>query len=46
MQLWLAGLVANGTTEIIEIEHIDRGYPNIENKFSALGADVTRVIEK
>ncbi len=42
----IAGLVANGTTEIIEIEHIDRGYPNIENKFSALGADVTRVIEK
>lgn len=42
----IAGLVANGTTEIIEIEHIDRGYPNIENKFSALGADVTRVIEE
>lgn len=42
----IAGLVANGTTEIVEIEHIDRGYPNIENKFSALGADVTRVIEE
>ena len=42
----IAGLIANGTTEIIEIEHIDRGYPNIENKFSALGADVTRVIEE
>ena len=40
----IAGLVAEGVTEIFEIEHIDRGYPHIENKFSALGADITRVV--
>ncbi|MGG7059213.1 UDP-N-acetylglucosamine 1-carboxyvinyltransferase [Clostridium tertium] len=40
----IAGLVADGVTEILEIEHIDRGYPHIENKFSALGADITRVV--
>lgn len=42
----IAGLVADGVTEIYEIEHIDRGYPHIENKFAALGADITRVIEE
>lgn len=41
----IAGLVAEGTTEITEIEHIDRGYPNVENKFAALGADIKRVTE-
>lgn len=41
----IAGLVADGVTEIYEIEHIDRGYPHIENKFAALGADITRAIE-
>lgn len=40
----IAGLVADGVTEIFEIEHIDRGYPHIENKFSALGADITRIV--
>lgn len=40
----IAGLVAHGVTEIFEIEHIDRGYPHIENKFSALGADITRIV--
>ena len=40
----IAGLVADGVTEIFEIEHIDRGYPHIENKFSSLGADITRVV--
>ena len=42
----IAGLVAEGVTEIYEIEHIDRGYPHIENKFAALGADITRAIEE
>ncbi len=40
----IAGLVANGETEISEIEHIDRGYPHIEDKFRALGADIRRVV--
>ncbi|WP_017209945.1 UDP-N-acetylglucosamine 1-carboxyvinyltransferase [Clostridium beijerinckii] len=39
----IAGLVAEGTTEITSIEHIDRGYPHIENKFRALGADIKRI---
>ncbi|MBE6053907.1 MAG: UDP-N-acetylglucosamine 1-carboxyvinyltransferase [Clostridium sartagoforme] len=42
----IAGLVADGVTEIYEIEHIDRGYPHIENKFAALGADITRASEE
>ena len=42
----IAGLVADGVTEIYEIEHIDRGYPHIENKFAALGADITRAVEE
>ncbi|GAA0726195.1 UDP-N-acetylglucosamine 1-carboxyvinyltransferase [Clostridium malenominatum] len=39
----IAGLVAEGNTEVLDIEHIDRGYPHIENKFNALGAHITRV---
>lgn len=42
----IAGLMAEGTTEVQSIEHIDRGYPNIENKFRHLGADICRVSEK
>ena len=39
----IAGIVAEGETEITEIEHIDRGYPHIEDKFRALGANIRRV---
>ncbi len=39
----LAGLVAEGETEISEIYHIERGYENFIEKFTALGADITRV---
>lgn len=39
----IAGLVAEGRTEITSIEHIDRGYPHIENKFQSLGADIFRI---
>ena len=38
----LAGLAAKGTTEIENIEYIDRGYDNIVEKLSAVGADITR----
>ncbi len=41
--LILAALVASGTTEISRVYHIDRGYENIEKKFSALGADIKRM---
>lgn len=39
----LAGLVANGETEIGNIYHIDRGYTNIEDKFRKLGAEIYRI---
>ena len=39
----LAGLVAEGETEISEIYHIERGYENFIEKFEALGANITRV---
>lgn len=41
----VAGLIAQGTTEVVGIEHIDRGYPHIEDKFRNLGADIKRVSE-
>ncbi|GKU25869.1 UDP-N-acetylglucosamine 1-carboxyvinyltransferase [Clostridium folliculivorans] len=42
----IAGLVAEGKTEICSIEHIDRGYPHIETKFRELGADIYRIQEE
>jgi UDP-N-acetylglucosamine 1-carboxyvinyltransferase len=41
--LVLAGLVAEGTTDVERIYHIDRGYEHLEEKLSRLGARVTRV---
>ncbi|HEY5612749.1 MAG TPA: UDP-N-acetylglucosamine 1-carboxyvinyltransferase, partial [Lysobacter sp.] len=41
--LILAGLVASGETTIDRIYHLDRGYENIEEKLSALGARIKRV---
>ncbi len=40
--LILAGLIANGVTEIDNIETIDRGYENIEKKLQKLGANIIR----
>ncbi|MEE9429430.1 MAG: UDP-N-acetylglucosamine 1-carboxyvinyltransferase [Melioribacteraceae bacterium] len=44
--LVLAGLAAKGTTEVLRIYHIDRGYQRIEEKLQALGADIKRVNTK
>ncbi len=41
--LLLAGLVANGTTEVSRVYHLDRGYEQIERKLSQLGAHIERV---
>jgi UDP-N-acetylglucosamine 1-carboxyvinyltransferase len=41
--LILAGLAAQGTTEVLDSHHIDRGYEFIENKLQRLGADIKRV---
>lgn len=43
--LVLAGLIAEGATEIGCIHHIDRGYDSIVDKFKTLGADITRVVK-
>ena len=39
----IAGLMAEGTTEITDIYHIDRGYEQLEKKFVQLGAQISRV---
>jgi UDP-N-acetylglucosamine 1-carboxyvinyltransferase len=43
--LILAGLAAEGQTEITRIYHLDRGYESIEKKLAGLGADIVRVKE-
>ena len=44
--LILAGLAAEGHTEISRIYHIDRGYEKIEEKFQSLGAEISRESEQ
>lgn len=43
--LIIAGIVADGETELYNLNHIDRGYENIEEKFRKLGADIKRISE-
>ena len=43
--LVLAGLAAEGVTDVSRVYHLDRGYARIEAKLSALGADIRRVSE-
>jgi UDP-N-acetylglucosamine 1-carboxyvinyltransferase len=43
MSLILAGLVADGETQVNRIYHLDRGYERLEEKLSAVGADIERV---
>ena len=43
--LIIAGVCANGITEVYNLDHIDRGYENIEEKFKKLGANIERVEE-
>lgn len=45
VSLVLAGLVAEGTTELNRVYHLDRGYERVEEKLSACGADIERVKE-
>ena len=42
--LVLAGLVADGVTEVAEVHHIDRGYEGFVPKLRSLGADVLREV--
>jgi UDP-N-acetylglucosamine 1-carboxyvinyltransferase len=41
--LVLSGLIAEGITEVDEIYHIDRGYPQIEKDLVSLGAKIRRI---
>ena len=41
--LVLAGLWADGTTEVNRVYHVDRGYEMIDEKLNALGAHIERV---
>jgi UDP-N-acetylglucosamine 1-carboxyvinyltransferase len=41
--LTLAGLAAEGTTEVLRVYHIDRGYDHLEKKLARLGAEIKRV---
>ncbi len=43
--LIIAGIAAQGTTEVFNLEHIDRGYENIEEKFRSIGANIQRIKE-
>ena len=43
--LIIAGISANGITEVYNLKHIDRGYENIEEKFRKIGAKIKRVTE-
>jgi len=43
MSLIIAGLVADGQTEVSRVYHLDRGYERLEEKLQAVGADIERV---
>lgn len=44
--LVLAGLAAEGTTEVLRVYHLDRGYQRIDKKLESLGADIQRLESK
>ena len=44
--LIIAGLVAEGRTEVTELKHLDRGYVNFEEKLRLLGATIERVTDE
>jgi UDP-N-acetylglucosamine 1-carboxyvinyltransferase len=44
--LIIAGLIAQGRTEVLRVYHLDRGYERIERKLRALGAKIRRVRNK
>jgi UDP-N-acetylglucosamine 1-carboxyvinyltransferase len=43
--LVLAGLIANGTTRVHRIYHLDRGYEKLESKLESIGASIERLTE-
>ena len=45
MKQIMIGFVAEGTTEVSQIYHVDRGYEHFVDKLRALGANIMRVEE-
>ena len=43
MSLIIAGLAADGQTEVNRVYHLDRGYERLEEKLQAVGADIERI---
>lgn len=43
VSLVMAGMVAEGTTEVLRVYHLDRGYEALEDKLNAVGARIQRV---
>ena len=43
MSLVIAGLAAEGETQVHRLYHLDRGYERLEEKLQAVGADIERV---
>lgn len=41
----IAGLVADGVTEVTELKHIERGYENLEGKLKSLGAKISKAVD-
>ncbi|RBP62061.1 UDP-N-acetylglucosamine 1-carboxyvinyltransferase [Alkalibaculum bacchi] len=41
----IAGLAADGITEVTELKHIERGYENLEGKLRSLGAKIKKVVD-
>ncbi len=44
--LILAGLIADGETEVVELKHLDRGYVDFTGKLKSLGANIERITTK
>ena len=44
--LIIAGIIAEGVTEVYNLQYVDRGYEKIEEKFRKLGANIKRVTEE
>ena len=44
--LIIAGIIAEGTSKIYGLEHLDRGYENFESKLKTLGIKITREFNK
>jgi UDP-N-acetylglucosamine 1-carboxyvinyltransferase len=43
VSLVMAGMMAKGTTEVLRIYHLDRGYEKLEEKLNAIGAQIKRM---